>query len=109
MKKTLLLIIVFGCAIASTAIAATLPNYYPTNGFQHTGRIDAVYVDEGRIVIGDISYKLSSSVVVHSLSSKYASFTRIRHGAYVAFRLGNSQVIEEFWLLPGNYDSSNRR
>jgi opacity protein-like surface antigen len=56
MNKTLLLVAVIACALASTAIAATLPSYYPAEGFQRTGIVDAVYADEGRIVIGDISY-----------------------------------------------------
>jgi opacity protein-like surface antigen len=109
MKKTLLLIAVIACALASTAIAATLPSYYPAEGFQRTGIVDAVYIKEGRIVIGDISYSISESTVVHSLSSYSDSFSRIRQGARVAFKLNSNRVIAEFWLLPRNYDASKPR
>lgn len=104
MKKLLLIVFLIACAIMNTAVADALPSYYPTEGFDHTGRIDAVYVKENRIIIGDISYQMSASPVVHSLSSYRDSFTRIRKNAHVAFRLGKGRVIEEFWLLPSNYE-----
>ena len=109
MKKTLLLIAVIAFSISSTAIAATFPSWYPTEGFQRTGIIDAVYIKESRIVIGDTPYQMSESVVVHSLSSRSDSMARVRKGARVAFKLGSGRVIEEFWLLPSNYDASKRR
>jgi hypothetical protein len=109
MKKTLSLILVVAFAFASTANAANLPSYYPTKGFQRTGVVDVVYADEGRIIIGDISYQMSSSAVVHSLSSYSDSFSRVRKGARVGFKFGEGRVINEFWLLPKNYDSSRRR
>jgi hypothetical protein len=93
----------------STAIAADFPSYYPEKGFQNTGRVDAVYAEDNRIVIGDIAYHMSTSVVVRSLSSKNDSLARVRPGAHVGFRLGKSQLIEEFWLLPGNYRAPRRR
>jgi len=106
MKKTLSLILVVAFAFMSTAIAAKLPSYYPSAGFQRIGIVDAVYPDEGRIIIGDISYQMSSSVVVHSLSSYRDSLSRVRKGANVGFKMGSGRVISEFWLLPGNYDSA---
>ena len=81
----------------------------PGKGFQNTGRVDAVYAEDNRIVIDDTSYQMSTSVVVRSLSSKNDSLARVRQGANVGFRLGKSRLIEEFWLLPGNYDRSKRR
>ena len=104
MKKLLLIACLIAGAIINTAAADVLPSYYPTEGFDHTGRIDAVYVNENRIIIGDISYQMSDSPVVHSLSSYRDSFTRIRKIAHVAFRLGQGRVIVEFWLLPSNYE-----
>jgi len=109
MKKTLLLSLVIAYAFASTAIAVTLPGYYPAEGFQRTGKVDAVYADEGRIVIGDISYQISDSVIVRSLSSKNDSLLRVRKGRLVGFRTSGGRVIEEVWLLPGNYKSRARR
>lgn len=109
MKKTLFLMLVIAYALTSTAIAANFPSYYPAKGFQNTGHVDAVYPKEGRIVIGDMSYPMSMSAVVRSLSSKNDSLARVRQGAHVAFRLGNGGVIVEFWLLPSNYDASKHR
>ena len=109
MKKTFCLILAIACVAIGTAGAADFPKYYPEKGFQNTGRIDAVYAEENRIVIGDISYKMSTSVIVHSMSSYSDSFARVRPGANVGFRLGKGRLIEEFWLLPGNYDRSKRR
>ena len=109
MKKTLFQVLAIACVFTSTAIAAGLPSYYPEKGFQNTGRVDAVYADDNRIVIGDIAYQMSKSVVVRSLSSKNDSLARVRQGAHVGFRLGKSQLIEEFWLLPGNYKAPRRR
>ena len=109
MKKTLFLILVIAYALTSTAIAATLPSYYPAEGFQRTGRVDAVHIEERRIIIGDISYQVSKSVIVHSLTSYRSSMARVRQGAHVAFRMGKGRVIEEFWLLPKDYDASKQR
>ena len=109
MNKTLLLILTIGIAMAGSAFAANLPGYYPAKGFPNTGRVDAVYAEEGRVVIGDISYQISDSVVVRSFSSKNDSFARIRQGALVGFRTNGRQVIEEFWLLPGNYKPRESR
>lgn len=108
MKKILFPILVVAYMLVGTAIAAGLPSYYPAKGFQNIGRVDAVYPKEGRVVIGDVSYEISTSVVVHSLSSKSDALARIRQGANVGFRT-RGDVIQEFWLLPGNYDASKRR
>ena len=109
MKKTFFLVLAIAFVLTGTAIAADFPSYYPDKGFQNTGRVDAVYAQDNRIIIGDISYQMSTSVVVRSLSSKNDSLARVRAGAYVGFRMGRGEVIEEFWLLPGNYDRSKRR
>ena len=109
MKKALFLILVIACAFTTTAIATDFPSYYPAKGFQNTGKIDALYANEGRIVIDDISYTMSKSAIVHSLTQKNVSIARIRKGVHVGFRTRSGQVIEEFWLLPSNYDASKRR
>ena len=109
MKKTLFQVLAIAIVLTSTATAADFPSYYPEKGFPNTGRVDAVSAEDNRIVIGDISYQMSTSVVVRSLSSKNDSLLRVRAGAHVGFRLGRGELIEEFWLLPGNYDSNRRR
>ncbi|MBT8102531.1 MAG: hypothetical protein KJO95_06140 [Gammaproteobacteria bacterium] len=109
MKKTSFIIATIACLLTNVAIAAKLPSYYPANGFRDTGRVDALYVEEGRIVIDDVSYQISTSAVVHSLSSYSDSMARVRVGAHVAFKLKSGDLIVEFWMLPRNYDASKRR
>ncbi len=109
MNKTLILVLVAAFSMTGTAIASNLPGYYPADGFRNTGRVDAVYAEEGRVVIGDVSYRISDTVRVRSLSSKNDSLARVREGVRVGFRTRNGKVIEEFWLLPGNYKSRSRR
>ena len=63
MPKTFLLALIISCALATTAFARDYPSYYPKQGTQRTGKIDAVYIDEGRIVINDRPFKLSDDIV----------------------------------------------
>ena len=103
MKKILSLLLLIAISVAFPAFAVDLPSYYPDEGFSRTGRVDAVYPNESRVVIDDISYQISKRAVVHSLVSKSVSLLRIRPGVHVAFRIGSGRAIEEFWLLPNNY------
>lgn len=109
MKKLFFPALAMAIVFMSTAIAADFPSYFPEKGFQNTGRVDAVYADESRIVIDDISYQISTSVIVRSLSSRSDSLLRVRAGAHVGFRVSRGDLIEEFWLLPGNYKAPRRR
>lgn len=109
MKKIFFPVLAIVVVFMGTAFAQGFPSYYPEKGFQNTGRIDAVYAEESRIVIDDISYQVSASVIVRSLSSRSDSLLRVRPGAHVGFRVSRGDLIEEFWLLPGNYDSPRRR
>jgi len=109
MKKIFSLILMAAFAFTNTTIAADLPEYYPKKGFQYTGRVEAVYAEEGRIVIGDISYQVSSSAVVHTTTSEESSMGRIRPGVLVGFKTGSGRVITEFWVLPPNYDVPRQR
>lgn len=104
MKKTALLIIVMACGFMSTSVMAQkFPAYYPQTGFQETGVIDAVNLGKGRIIIGDIAYRVSPRVLVRSRSSKEDSTARLRVGATVGFKM-SGDMITEFWLLPDNYN-----
>jgi hypothetical protein len=109
MNKSIFIGIALMFVLASTAIAASLPSYYPTEGFRRTGWIEEVLISEGRITIGDIPYRMSDSVRVHSLSKDNASLSRLRAGTHVAFKTSQSGSIVEFWLLPKNYDATKRR
>jgi hypothetical protein len=109
MMKKFIAFLVLSFLLAGTAAAQTLPGYYPKDGFQRTGHIDAVHLSENRIVVDDISYYLSDSVVVRSLSSPTAPIQRLRKGAHVAFRSTPDQALSEIWLLPDNYKPRQRR
>jgi len=107
MKK--ILIVFVAILFASPAFSQSLPKHYPAEGFQRTGLVDAVYAPEYRIVINDIQFHYSKAVVVHSMSSYRASFSRVRSGMRVAYKMGSNNEIVELWLLPANYTDSRRR
>ena len=106
MKNTIIFALVL--ILAGPAFSQDLPRYYPQEGFQRTGLVDALYVDESRIVIDDIPYQYASSVVVHSVSSYRVSITRVRSGVRVAFKLGRNHEIVELWLVPENYSDGRK-
>lgn len=108
MKKQILSMLLIALAFASTAIAQRLPAHYPSEGFQRTGIVDAVLLEENRIVIGDISYPVSKDIVIHSLTAKDVSIARLRPGVHVGIRNSRSRVLTELWLLPSNYDPTRR-
>ncbi|NOX68802.1 MAG: hypothetical protein GXP15_06425 [Gammaproteobacteria bacterium] len=109
MKKTIALLLLAIIPLACPALADKLPSYYPDEGFSRTGLVDAVYTVKSRIVIDDIPYQVSKSAIVHSLTSERVSIARIRPGVRVAFKTGSDRSIQEFWLLPANYDRATRR
>ena len=69
MNKSLFAILLF----ASASLAQGLPDYYPKGGLLQTGVIDAVYLDESRIVINDIPLQMNARPIVRSPSSAYDS------------------------------------
>lgn len=107
-RKNLLLGLMTGLLMATTALAQNFPSYYPKDGFQRTGTVDAVYADENRVVIDDVPYQISEDLVVRSMNAASVSPARIRAGIKVGFKQGNNRVITEFWLLPLNYDARRR-
>lgn len=109
MNKNLSLLLLIVFCVAFPAFASDLPSHYPDEGFSRTGRVNAVYPKESRVVIDDVPYQVSKDVVVHSLSAQSVSVLRIRQGVHVAFRTGSGRAIEEFWLLPNNYKPVRRR
>jgi len=109
MSKKIILGLVIGLVAMTTAIAQNFPSYYPEEGFQRTGTVNAVYYDESRIVIDDVPYHMSDAPVVHSLTAYSVSIARLRPGVKVGFKAGNRRLINEFWLLPINYDPRQRR
>ncbi len=109
MKKTLTLLLLTVFTFAYPAFSDGLPSHYPEEGFNRTGTVDAVSFAENTVIINDIPYRISKSAIVHSLTIKTVSLARVRPGVLVAFRMGDGQEIEEFWLLPANYSRAGRR
>lgn len=102
MIKTLIIALLL--VLASPAFAQDSPN-----GFQRSGLVDAIYAEEGRIVINDIPYPFSQNVVVHSTSSYRVPFSQVREGARVGYKMGSGGEIVELWLLPANYSDRRER
>ena len=98
-------------ALAGIASAQGLPDYYPTEGFQRTGVLDAVQPEAQRIIIGDLGYTYSSNLVVHSPRSYSVPMSRLKPGTRIAFKTLNNRgrVITEIWLLPDDYKDGSRR
>jgi hypothetical protein len=100
------------CALifqAIAAVAADLPDYYPSEGFGRTAIIDEFIADEQRIIVNDISYTLADNVIVHTPVSFSAPKTTLTSGDRVAFRLGGGRLIVEIWILPGDYVDHRQR
>ncbi len=95
--------------IASVATAQNLPSYYPSEGFQRTGKLDALILQERRIIVNDIPYVLSDNVVAHSLNSYSVPLSRLRVGSTVGFKTAGPKQIVEIWVLPRNYTRRGRR
>ena len=98
MKNLILLALLLG----GTAIAQNLPDYYPKKGLIQTGVINEIIADAGRIIIGDISYRMNPRPIVRTPRSAYDSMSKIRPGTRVAFRIDANGEISEFWIYPKN-------
>jgi hypothetical protein len=107
MFRTLIVTLVL--VLASPAFAQDLPKHYPKEGFQRTGLVDAIYVEDSTMVINDIPFRFSQNVVVHSMTSYRVPFTQVREGVRVGYKMANSGEIIELWLLPDNYSDRRQR
>lgn len=96
-------------ALGAAAFAADLPAWYPEEGFQRTGRIDALIPEEQRIVINDISYPLADNVIVHTPNAFSVPKSRLRTGVHVGYRVGGGRRIVELWMLPRDFDPRRGR
>lgn len=101
MLRKMTSILLLAVALCATAYAQRLPNYYP-DSFQRVGTVDDLR--DGAIVINDMLFGVSDSVVVHSMSSYRDSLSKIRRGTRIAYRLGGEREVVEIWLLPDDYE-----
>lgn len=110
MIKNFSLIVIAALALSAPAVAEDLPKYYPDEGFQRVGVLDAVQLEQQQIVIGDIPYSLSDNVIVHSRTSYSVPSSRLRVGSTIGYRFSRQgRLITEIWLLPNNYQDRARR
>ena len=107
MIRTLIIALIL--ILASPAWSQDLPKYYPKEGFQRTGLVDAIYVETSTMVINDQPFRFSQNVVVHSMNSYRVPFTHVRAGVRVGYKMTNAGEIIELWLLPENYSDRRRR
>lgn len=108
MKKLLIAVLLTAMTLSGTAIAQRQPANMPPEGFMTIGPVDAIFPEENRIVIGDIPYRLSDSVTIHTTSASGVSFARLRVGVMVGIKFGDSEVIRELWILPKSYKDPRR-
>lgn len=104
MLKLNILLIVGILLQLNIAVAASLPKHYPASFF-HTGAIDDLHLNEQLIIIGDLSFRASSSLVVNRLNSnKAATISSLRKGMNVGVVGANDESLFEIWELPNDYD-----
>ena len=98
-------------ALTGVAGAQNLPNYYPAEGFQRVGVVDSLQIEAQTLIIDDLSYTISSSVVIHSPRSYRVPISNLKVGTLVGFKTTRSggRVIFEIWLLPSDYENGSRR
>jgi len=111
MRTFHLAIAVIALLLAGTVAAQNLPRYYKDADFQRTGRVDSVQIEAQRIVIDDVSYSISSNLIVHSPKAYSVPVSNLKVGTLVGYKMLNarSRLISEVWLLPSDYNDRRRR
>ncbi len=111
MRTFQLVIAAVAILLAGTVAAQNLPRYYQDADFQRTGRIDSIQIEAQRLVIDDVPYTFSSSLVVHSPRAYSVPISNLKVGSTVGYKLLNARgrLIGEIWLLPDDYDKRTRR
>jgi hypothetical protein len=109
--KTIATLLALAALMASSLVAAAdFPNYYPKDGFQRVGILDAVQMDRQQIVINDMPFSLADSVVIHSPSSYSVPASQLRIGSQIGYKMAaGGRLITEIWLLPSDYKSPRQR
>jgi hypothetical protein len=110
MRTFQLAMAVLAILLAGSVAAQDLPRYYKDADFQRTGRVDSVQIEAQRIVIDDIAYTISSSLVVHSPRAYSVPISNLKVGTTVGYKFLNARarLIGEIWLLPDDYNDRTR-
>ena len=96
--------------ILASSVWAELPNYYPKDGFQRVGTLDAVQLERQLIVINDVPYTLTTNTIVHSTSSYRVPLSRLSAGLTIGYKFSSGgRLITEIWLLPSGYKEPRKR
>lgn len=105
--KSITRIVAATLALVATLAHAGFPAWYPQDGFERWGKIDEFRTGDSVLIINDTYYKYTKNLVVHSLSQKSDSTSRLRKdvtvGFYVDVTPQGERVIREVWLLPDTY------
>lgn len=109
MLKRLLSVLLLAAVFANVAYASDRAKEARGADYERTGRIDAVYLEENRIVIDDVPYGLADYLRIHASGTKVVPRSRLRSGITVGFKAGRGRLISEIWLLPGNTERRGRR
>ena len=70
---------------------------------RRTGTIDELDLGANRMVIDDMEFQVSESLVVRATNGSTASTARLRTGISVEYRQAGERLIVELWLLPITY------
>jgi len=111
MKQLLYIISLAGILFATVANGASLPDYYPQNGFPVSGNLDRLDMASREFVISDMQFYLDENVTLHSLSRESDSLGRLRAGIKIGAKFtmyNGKRIITELWLLPSNYQGRGR-
>lgn len=109
MLKRILSVVVVVLALANVAYASDRTRVPEGADYQRTGRVDAVYLEENRIVIDDIPYGLADILRIRAGGSKAVSRGKLRSGMTIGFKLNRGRQITEIWLLANNAERRGRR
>lgn len=91
--------------ISGAAWAERLPSYYPAT-FDNIGIVDSVSAKRDRVVVGDVSFRLSPQTVVHGLRSQKVTLGWVELGTRIGFSVAED-FITEIWILPKEYSAGN--
>jgi hypothetical protein len=91
--------LVLGCAFVAGMTCAQDAG----SDIRRAGTIDELDLGANRIVIDDMEFQVSESLVVRATNGSTASTARLRTGISVEYRQAGERLIVELWLLPITY------
>lgn len=108
MKKLLgLSLVVFLVGVFSAPAALASPPGAAAD-LEDVGTVDYISLDDGKIVVGDVSYFVTAATPVVLPDGKITSIESLKKGTRVGFTAmpvakGRATVITRIWVLPKDY------